>query len=101
MVVVDMSSVTGVFVLAFMFWEMRHPPPVVFWQVSAFSAVIAVVVVISLLMSGEVVGASVWTIVAALEAWWAWKNRPPRRRKPSKVAAVVRAVAGRLAVVPA
>ena len=37
-------------------------------------------------------------------AWWghnAWKRRPPRKRKPSKVAASIRDLGHRLVLVPA
>lgn len=49
---------------------------------------------------GGMVAAGAWASVAGITAWMAWRKRPPRKRKPSKVLATVRVLAHRLIVEP-
>lgn len=52
-------------------------------------------------VGGNQVMAAVRAALAGVIAWVAWRKRPPRRRRPSKVAAKVRDLGHRLVVVPA
>lgn len=53
------------------------------------------------LVHGTPVIAVVGVVLAGVCAWLAWETRPPRRRRPSRVAARVKNVGHKLVVVPA
>lgn len=59
------------------------------------------VVAVADAVDGNQAMAAVRAALAGVIAWIAWRKRPPRRRRPSKVAAKVRDLGHRLVVVPA
>ena len=50
---------------------------------------------------GDMPVAIAWAALSGANAWLAFKQRPPRKRKPSKVAARIRDLGHRLVLVPA
>lgn len=77
-------------------WMRSGPTWYTFWAI--WFAWLAVMNAIGM---GRMPVAIAWAALAGANAWLAYKQRPPRKRKPSKVAARIRDLGHRLAVVPA
>lgn len=82
-----------------------HPPTLAGQLYTAFMACFGLTWGVLDVLIGD------WPMAVLMTSWGAWggwcayriwkRRRPPRDRKPSRVAGVVRVIKGRLAVVPA
>jgi len=68
---------------------------------AAFWSVWIVAWYIPVMLAGQFASMSIGAGFAGWFAYLAWKRRPPRKRKPSKVAARIKDLGHRLVLVPA